>query len=117
MIVLDDYPPPLRPLEVLATARAHQSEHFTRRELADRRSSYKQCSLAGGSLALRLVARSLDPGAGQQSLGCSRDHLRRDARVLCLKELIALVIEVDIHIPLRATLLLLALLLPYVRLG
>ena len=80
---------------------------------------YKQCSLAGGSLVLRLVARSLDPGAAQLSLCANGDRGRLHVRMRNLRHLIGLVIETDIHrdIPVRATLLLLAVLLPYVGLG
>ena len=87
-------------------------------QLANRRSFYKQCSLAGGSLVLRLVARSLDPGAAQLSLCANGDRGRLRVRMRNLRHLIGLVIEIDIHwdIPVRATLLLLAV-LPYVGLG
>ena len=80
---------------------------------------YKQCSLAGGSLVLRLVARSLDPGAAQLSLCANGDRGRLHVRMRNLRHLIGLVIETDIHrdIPVRATLLLLAVLLPYAGLG
>ena len=80
---------------------------------------HPQCSLGGGSLVLRLVARCLNPGAAQLSLYANRDHRRPRAGTRSLRYLIGLT-GIDIHrnrIRVRATLLLLALLLPYAGLG